>query len=225
VLKGKGSWWWAGSLQQGYFWLQSQDLSLSDVVLIINDDVEFEADFLRVGLALLRKQQNTLLLAQCYSKQTGCLLDAGIQIDWQRLQFKQALSQENINCLSTRGLFLTWKDFNKIGGFHPKLLPHYTSDYEFTIRAFNKGLKLRTHSSLNLHLNELTTGDHQINSNSFLLSVKQLFSKKSSINPIFLTFFIALSCPWQLKFINWLRIWKRAIWQISYFYISTNKLS
>jgi Predicted glycosyltransferases len=46
TLKGYGNWWWAGSLQHGYEWLKSQNLPLNDVVLIINDDTNFEADFL-----------------------------------------------------------------------------------------------------------------------------------------------------------------------------------
>ena len=37
VIKGKGDWWWAGSLQQGYLWMKSQNLTSSDLVLIIND--------------------------------------------------------------------------------------------------------------------------------------------------------------------------------------------
>jgi len=27
VVRGKGSWWWAGALQQGYRWLREQNLS------------------------------------------------------------------------------------------------------------------------------------------------------------------------------------------------------
>jgi GT2 family glycosyltransferase len=46
ILRGKGDWWWAGSLQRGYEWLKSNsEVSSQDCVLIINDDTEFESDF------------------------------------------------------------------------------------------------------------------------------------------------------------------------------------
>ena len=41
VIKGRGDWWWAGALQQGYEWLRSEARKPSDVVLIINDDTQF----------------------------------------------------------------------------------------------------------------------------------------------------------------------------------------
>lgn len=64
----------------------------------------------------------------------------GVYADLKKLTFRQAKTKDEINCLSTRGLFLRVKDFKKIGGFYPKLLPHYLSDYEFTIRAYKKSL-------------------------------------------------------------------------------------
>ena len=225
VIKGKGNWWWAGSLQQGYLWMNSQNLPSSDLVLIINDDTEFERDFLEIGLSLIKEHQRTLLLAQCYSKQTKQLIDAGIHIDWSRLKFEPALGQDQINCFSTRGLFLRWGDFRKVGGFYPKILPHYTSDYEFTIRAFRKKMKPIIDPSIKLFLDESTSGYHQINSGNFGSYLKKFFSKKSATNPVYLTFFIALSCPWQWKFLNFLRVWKRAIGQLFYFgWQSSNKL-
>lgn len=215
VIKGVGNWWWAGSLQQGYKWLKSQDLPLSDVVLIINDDTEFGGDFLERGVALLKKHEKTLLLAQSYSRQTNQLIDAGVHIDWRRLTFKQAVTPEQINCLSTRGLFLRAGDFFEIGGFFPKLLPHYASDYEFTIRAHCKGMKLTTDPTLRLWLDEKATGYHQLDKDVPLFaSIKKLFSKKSQPNPISWTFFIILSCPWEWKILNLARIWLYTIYQI-----------
>src|SRR3990170_7040761 len=80
VIKGNGNWWWGGSLQQGYLWLKSKDIQSSDVVLIINDDTEFKSDFLEKGIALLRGLRNSLLLAQCYDRDTRKLIDAGVHV-------------------------------------------------------------------------------------------------------------------------------------------------
>jgi len=47
ILKGKGDWWWAGSLQQGMNWLKQNGVEDRDVVVFMNDDVIFERDFLK----------------------------------------------------------------------------------------------------------------------------------------------------------------------------------
>ncbi len=212
VIKGNGDWWWGGSLQQGYQWLRSQKLPESDMVLIINDDTEFEPDFLENGVTLLKKKEKTLILAQCYSKQTQQLIDAGVHLDWRRLSFEQASTPEQINCLSTRGLFLRVEDLFEIGGFYPRLLPHYGSDYEFTIRAHRKGMKLITHPSIKLWVDEEATGYHKLNSES--LSLRRIFSKKSAFNPVVWTSFILLACPWRWKIMNLYRVWIGRTWKV-----------
>lgn len=207
VIKGEGNWWWAGSLRQGYEWLKSQNLPSSNVVLIINDDTEFEADFLERGLAIIERNKRTLLQAQCYSRQTNLLIDAGVHVDWRRLTFKQAVTPEEINCLSTRGLFLRLGDFYGIGGFYPRLLPHYGSDYEFTMRAHRKGLKLMTDQMLKLRVDEDTAGHHELGKISFFASLRKLFSRKMVMNPVYWSSFIWLACPWRWKLLNLLKIW------------------
>lgn len=207
VIKGDGNWWWAGSLQQGYKWLKNQDCSPADVVLIMNDDTEFESDFLEKGLRILSSRPNTLLLAECYSQTSRALRDKGVYADWEHMRFERAETPEKINCLSTMGLFLRVEDLFKIGGFYPRLLPHFTSDYEFTMRAHRKGFTLITDPSIKLWLNEETTWNRDMGDEPFLIFARKLFSKKSPINPLIWTSFIALACPWRYKILNWYRIW------------------
>ncbi len=195
IIRGKGNWWWGGALHQGYKWIKRNAKNENDFALITNDDVSFDNDFLERVLSYLDKHPNTLLLAQGKSMQTGKYIDTGIKVNWKDFSFRNAGENEVIDCLSTRGLFLKVKDFLKIGGFHPILLPHYLSDYEFTIRAKRKGFVLQTTSDIFLWVNESTTGYHEVK------QIKKVFSKKSSINPFYLTMFILLSCPWKYKFI------------------------
>ena len=70
TIRGKGDWWWAGSLQQGYLWLKKQKVSPSDLVLIINDDTYFENNFLEIGVNLFNKLERAMILAQCYGNIT-----------------------------------------------------------------------------------------------------------------------------------------------------------
>ncbi len=207
VIKGKGDWWWAGCLQRGFEWLRGQGLKGAEIVLIMNDDTEFEPDFLERGTSVLKGHPNTLLGAQCYSRSTGKLLDHGVRAYWKKTSFAQADKPEEINCLSTMGLFLRAGDFLRIGGFYPRLLPHFTSDYEFTIRAHRKGFKLMTDPSVRLWLREETTWNLDMGKEPFFSFARILFSKKSPHNPIVWTFFIALACPWRWKVLNWYRLW------------------
>lgn len=206
IIKGHGDWWWAGSLQQGYRWLKLHKPPSSDIVLMINDDTVFGPDFLEKAVAVLRNRPKTFLQARCYSQQTGQLLDEGVYVDWKRFSFERPSTLRPINCLSTRGLFFRVEDFFTVGGLRPKLLPHYGSDYEFTIRAHRKGMDLAMDPSVELRLDVTTTGYHQVDNKSILRAVKSVFSRKSPINPITLSIFVALACPWPWKFACWLRI-------------------
>ncbi len=206
VIRGNGNWWWGGALHEGYKWLLACNAASTDIVLIINDDTEFEQDFLEKALITLRNRPRTFLLSQCYSRQSGQLLDAGVHVDWERFSFDQASTGKPVNCISTRGLFFRIGDFRAVGGFHPFLLPHYLSDYEFTIRAGRKGMALVSEPSVKVRLDESTTGYNTVENGPLLRGLKNVFSKRSAINPITLSIFVALACPWRWKFHCWFRI-------------------
>lgn len=207
IITGTGDWWWSGSLQQGYRWLKLQNIPATDLVLIINDDTEFEADFLQKAISLLCSRERTLLLARCYCRENGRLLDAGVHVNWNKFSFEQARTPAEINCLSTRGLFMRLSDFFTIGGFYPMFLPHYASDYEFTIRALSKGMVLISDAACWLRVDQTTTGFRNLSSGPFKDVFKNVFSNKSVENPFMWTAFIILSCPWRYKLINLFRVW------------------
>jgi len=85
-------------------------------------------------------------------------------------------------------------------------LPHYGSDYEFTIRARRRGMKLMTHPSLSLVLDEETTGYLTFTARSRGESLRRLFSSRSVHNPLVWSSFVLLACPWPWKIINLGRI-------------------
>ena len=206
IITGKGDWWWAGALHAGYQWLKQHKPPLSDIVLLINDDTEFDPDFLEKAITALRNKPKTFLLARSYNRQTGKLDDAGIHVDWKRFSFEQPSPAKQVNCMSTRGLFFRVGDFFMVGGFHPRLLPHYGSDYEFTIRARRKGMNLATDPSVAIRLDVSATGYHGGGNKSFLHTLKAVFSRRSAISPLTLAVFVALACPWPWKFVCWYRI-------------------
>ncbi|UFS72846.1 glycosyltransferase [Geomonas sp. RF6] len=206
VITGSGSWWWAGCLQQGCRFLERQGVPDSDVVLFANDDTAFDPDFLERAVAFLAARPRTLLLAHAFDAATGVLCDRGVRIDWPRLRIEKVFSDDDIGCFSTRGLFMRMGDVRETGGFFPRLLPHYLSDYEFTLRARRRGVRLATTPEVRLFLNVETTGHHALGADSLRECLVKFCSMKSADNLLCWTSFIVLACPsrWMLRNIVWL---------------------
>ena len=208
VLSGTGDWWWAGSLQQGIDWLRQQKVHDDDAVLMINDDVSINKDFMEVGTRLLANMKSALLQARIYCNKTHELIGAGKVFDGETLKFRSASEGESINCLTTNGLFVRWGDLSRIGDFHPKLLPHYLSDFEFTIRAHARGLRLLSPPELELQWNMGTTGLRQFDPDMpFWRFIRRFFSNKHAMNPMHWTAFILLGENVHRKPYHIVRIW------------------
>lgn len=212
VVRGTGDWWWARSLQRGLDWVAAQHPAPDDVVLFINDDVSFGPRFLESALESMRGRERTMILARFASEAaTGVTLETGVHADFGRLTFETAESQSSINCLSTRGLFARWEDVEIIGGFRPTILPHYLSDYEYTIRAHRRGIRCATDDRVALVPRLDTTGIHSFEGLSLRSVIPILFSRRSSENPLAWTAFVIVASPWQWKVVNVYRVWRRVL--------------
>jgi GT2 family glycosyltransferase len=221
ILRGTGNWWWGGALHQGYLWLKSRNLPSSAIALIMNDDAVFTPTYLQSGVNALTEYRQTLLVSIAYGQGHQQQIDGGVFADWKHWKFPLEADLEKINCASTRGLFLYVSDFMEIGGFYPKLLPHYMSDYEFTTRAYRKGFTLLPYERLQLCTDEKASGIYNFNAvQSYSEFLKKLFSKKYTLQPIYNSNFVALACPWPWKLTNWIHIWSSTLWKIvRYFFI------
>ena len=206
ILRGSGNWWWGGALHKGYRWLKHQRQHNDDLVLINNDDTEFGPDFLANAVAAMRPR--SLLLAQLYTR-GGQFEEAGVSWDWAKFDWKGVKSDEKADCFSTRGLFLWARDFLNIGGFHPILLPHYLSDYEFTMRARRKGYALATSPSVHLRYNEELSGIREQSQPSALEYLRKNLSIKSANNPVYWSCFILLAAPVRHMPRSLAVVWKR----------------
>lgn len=210
VLKGKGNWWWAGSLQQGINWLESNNAKDHEIILFANDDITFDTDFLSAAVFTLDGMKNSLLLPYLRDNETGVPQESGIEANLRDLTFRPATSKDKINCLPTRGLFMRMEVLRRIGGFYPRLLPHYLSDYEFTIRAHKNGLHLCTSADIAISLDRSQTGYHSFDDTKFLNFIKKYFSKKSVSNPVYHTSFIILTNTLSEMPRNFFKIWRNA---------------
>lgn len=207
VLKGSGDWWWAGSLQQGINWLEQRGVEDRDIVLFANDDITFDANFLQKADGILDNLDAALLLPYLRDEKTGLPQESGVEADLHKLTFILASSPEKINCLSTRGLFMRMAGLRKVGKFHPRLLPHYLSDYEFTIRAYRKGLRLITSADIAIQLDREQTGYRSLENLDFIDFIKRYFSKRHVSNPIYWSTFILLAVPKSHILGHLFRLW------------------
>jgi glycosyltransferase involved in cell wall biosynthesis len=211
VLRGAGKWWWAGSLHQGYLWLLREKADPGDIVLTMNDDTEFDADFIAKGVCALRP--HSLLMARCYH-QTGMLDEVGVFWDWWRLGSRGVTDPAAVNCFATRGLFLSVGDFLELGGFHPVLLPHYLSDYEFTMRAHRRGFSLTSSPDVFLRFDDSPelTGIRVIEDGvSPFEEMRRNLSMRSTSNPIHWSGLVLLGSPKIYIPTNLIRVWWRFV--------------
>lgn len=207
VIKGKGNWFWGGSIYQGIKYIKLNHSDLADGVLIANDDIIFDHEFLEKGAKALFSRGGNIIVASCYSQQTGRLLGSGVHADWRNLTFIASNEPDKINCATTNALFITVRDLLQIGDIHPKLIPHYLSDFEFTMRACKKGLKLVPEPSLTVFFNETTTR----NITDRVSGLFDYFNIRSPEYIVSWTFFILMLCPARYKYLNLGRVWYQVL--------------
>jgi GT2 family glycosyltransferase len=211
VLRGDGKQWWAGSLQMGLDYLRESDIGDDAIVFIANDDTTLDAEFVYRAVGFLSHNRGCLLCARVMDPETGAITESGVHADLTRFRFRLARSADEINCLPTRGLFLRWGDVKKIGGFHPLLLPHYWSDYEYTMRAWRRGYRCVTDDSVALVPDNKTTGYHDLDDLVGWKFITRFFSMKSPLNPWFRTVFVLLAAPGILKLVGVVNVLVRSV--------------
>ena len=212
VIRGDGSLWWAGSLQKGFDWLKSEEVDSDDIVLILNDDTIFDERFLEHGLNRLKENSKSLLIAECFSLETKEIFDRGVFFDDRKFTFRSSEDNSETNCASTRGLFINAVDFIDLGGFYPKLLPHYLSDYEFTIRASKKGYSIFSDPEVKVWTSNMTSGVDELDSGRFWGALKtMLFSKLYRRNVVYSSIFVVMACRWYVIPKIIFRVWVEEI--------------
>lgn len=194
ILSGKEL-WWAECLQLGYEYISAKQPNPESFVLILNEDTEFDKNFLSFGLNEINRLQVDLLGAISVAKDSGKVEDTGVCWDWNNNTCKNAASTNEINCLSTRGLLIRANVFLSLNGFRPALLPHYLSDYAYTIRAHRLGYKLATSPKFILTHKSEPEKYYAMAKLGMFKRLRILFSKKCKINPFYYFIFIWLALP------------------------------
>jgi GT2 family glycosyltransferase len=208
VLRGDGNLWWAGALQLAHDLLCAEPLADNDAVLILNDDVECDDDFLRQGMAVLAESPDSCIQAIGFDMATGTA-DRGAVANLARLEFRAAHMGEAPNCLSTRGLLMSGRSFKNSGGLRPRWLPHYLSDYEFTLRLRRQGRPLIVDERFQARVRFELTGLDVPDLSSPRALWQQAFSNRAKFNPKHWSAFVLMACPAHTIALHLLRIWVR----------------
>jgi len=202
ILKGDGTLWW------GVNWLRAQGLPDDAVVVFMNDDVSFDDDYFEKAVAELKSLDGRSFLVSpgVFFPSGRFICEAGVT-DWSRMKVMHYGDHpERIDHSTTRSLFMPWGALKTVRGFHPTLLPHYTSDYVFTMTAHRRGIKLVPAQTVKAQFFDETTGDHGLRRFPLSQKLKRLFSPRFSSNPLHLFFFVWYACPWPYQLFCWARI-------------------
>ncbi len=198
IMNGDGNLWWAGSLQKGIDYLRNEICPRADdIIVMANDDTQFEPDFLERGVRLLDVNPRALILPKWKMVDTGEIKETGAVYDSYNFTFRASKPDEEINLFTTMCLFMRWSDVLEIGGFYPRLLPHYNSDSEYTYRAYKKGFRLMTTDELLITPDRTKTGFHKdvFKQMGFFEFVSKYFHRRSSSNPFCKISMILLTSP------------------------------
>jgi len=217
ILRGNGDLWWGGGLHKAFLWIKGEVQRQTGYVLLANIDTCLDEDFLARGAEVLARHPDCMLVPNVYRVSNREFYDTGIyRYRFSDLSFVQVQSPEAANCANTRGLMMSVDNFLRIGGFRPKLLPHYLSDIEFTFRAIKKGVKPLSVHEHTLYADIENTG---VKGESFLQMtfrdrVRTLFSKRYDCNPVYMINFLLLACPRRYLAQNVVRVIQGAIFSL-----------
>ena len=207
VIHGDGKLWWAASVQKGIDWLVDHAICRDSIILIANDDTAFAGDLLQNARNYLGAHRGVMLQAVPFDPVTEQVMDHGISIDWLRFRMGPTMPGAEIDCLATRCLFSRLTDILAAGGFRPRLLPHYFSDYELTIRARRLGIRLAATEDVRIFVSRDTTGTRSTQSMTLGQYLRVAFSKRHSFNPLYFSVFVLLAAPARHLPLSLLRVW------------------
>jgi len=152
ILKGDGNLWWTGAINKGIEYALGQEL---DYALIINDDLEFDRNFLVEMLEVAKIEPTGLISSIKLNKLKNGdekIIAVGFNVvgllrEIKRLHADELYQPEKfgnvLNCdiLTGASLLIPMQVFRQIGIFDGKNFPHHWGDFEFTRRASIHGFK------------------------------------------------------------------------------------
>ena len=148
ILQGNGNWWWSRCIEEAIQFAKPR-LHSEDRILFLNDDVRLDADYCSTLISVNEKFGDCIVMSQLIDISDGSIIDSPVSVLSKTLEIRSlpvdhstlgSVSESDVapgrGTLYPAGLFL--HDLN----VDSRRLPHYLSDYEFSIRAKRTGLEI-----------------------------------------------------------------------------------
>lgn len=217
VISAPPSYWWAAATNSGVKAAIAQGF---DLILTINDDASFEADYLERGVESIRTSDFDIIGSRVdFANNKGVIWQMGCHINWSQKYFfvgmysgckiEELRARDNIpryirpDSMCGNGVFIRADLFRKIGYYQQYFCPHYHSDSEFAMRARNLGYKISVDSELVIY-NDWEDGRADIETT--LPFFKKYFKVKSPYFFLPSLYFIRRYCPRNIKFQTLFRV-------------------
>lgn len=152
---------WARAVNIGLNHILSISKSKDDYVLIINDDVRIEMDYIENIEQSILEMPNTVLGTCCIDKNTNLTLRIAIKLDKLRAKHIYNYYQVNLDeinntfiesdVLTGKGTVFPLEILRNIGIYDDKRLPHYKSDHELVWRAKKNKYNVFTSKKMKLY--------------------------------------------------------------------------
>jgi GT2 family glycosyltransferase len=191
LLKGDGNLWWTGATNLGARYAL-EHCRKDDYILTLNNDTCVPAGYLEAMISLARRAPKALIgsIARDDSRR-DVVVDEGLKIHWFSAKFSKIKVPPaeridrfyEVSALPGRGTLIPICVFHKVGLYDVKNFPHYSADYDFSLRAREIGYRLLLSPCCYLYSKPQMTGLSNVHNKISLADwLKSFYSIKSPNN-------------------------------------------
>jgi len=147
VLRGDGSLWWGGATNLGIRHILQRPV-VAPYILLLNDDVEFAADYLACMKRCAEDNPGCLIGSLAvFGEDLGRVFWCGQAASHRQCRYGYVRRDGLSGCvpadtLPGRGMLIPTDVVARIGLFDAQAFPQYACDYDFSLRARKAGYKL-----------------------------------------------------------------------------------
>lgn len=185
LLKGKGQWWWSGSVNRG---IEHARRHQADYVCLLNNDNTFERNFLTVLVETARQEDVACVCSKVHKEVSGTVFfGGGGRNRWGELLMGNDKDNPSIKVLSDcqwaggMGVVIRADIFDEVGLFAEKRFPHYFGDADFYFRLREKGERILFQPDSIVYNDTGSTG-YSYRTGKVKDLFAALFSRKSHLN-------------------------------------------
>jgi len=148
ILRGDGTWWWSKCIEEAIQNIKPR-LKGEDRILFLNDDVRVDPNYCNSLVSVNHKFGDCIVMSQLVDISDGSFIDSSVLVSSKTLEIRSLTSDRSAldsvafsDVAPGRGTLYPANLFINGLNVDSKRLPHYLSDYEFSVRAKKTGLKI-----------------------------------------------------------------------------------